>query len=105
MAKHVNAFILKELPVPRDEASLRLLGDLALPLFAGDDFEVFRDGRDPIEDADARQKQIAKIDAKLARMYKITYEEYQAILATFPLEEETFKKRCLLAFNDWLFEE
>ena len=35
ISRNVNAFMLKEIPVPRDEAAIRRLGRMALPLFGG----------------------------------------------------------------------
>lgn len=105
MAKHVSAFILKELQAPRDLLALEELGRLAMPLYQGDDFESFRDGIEQLDDDGSRDKLIAKIDAKVARMYNLSYEEYQAVLDTFPLIGDAFKKRCLMSYNDWLFEE
>lgn len=104
IAKNVNAFILKDLPVPRDEKALRELGQLALPLYQGDDFDAFRGDIAALEDEDTRNKLIAKIDARIAHLYGLTYEEYQSVLDSFPLVDEEQKKRCLAAYNDWTFE-
>lgn len=103
IAKHVSAFILKELPMPRDLEAIRELGELAMPLYEGDDFDSFRDGVDPVSDELQRNKLIAKIDARVAHLYGLTYEEYQSVLSSFPLIDEEQKKRCLNAYNDWTF--
>ncbi len=104
MAKHVSAFILKELPLPRDLEAIRGIGKMALPLFEGEDFDAFRGGTAAISHEDARNKLIAKIDARVAHLYGLTYEEYQSVLDSFPLVDAEQKKRCLNAFNDWTFE-
>jgi len=103
IAKHVSAFILKSLPVPREYETIKELGRMALPLYDGDEFEAFRGEVAALTDEEARTKLIAKLDARVAIMYDLSYEEYQAVLETFPLVDEQFKKRCLLAFNDWKF--
>lgn len=104
IAKNVNAFILKDLPMPRDEKTLRELGQLAMPLYQGDDFDTFRGDIAVLDDEDARNKLITRIDARVAHLYGLTYEEYQSVLDSFPLVDAEQKKRCLNAFNDWTFE-
>lgn len=99
----VSAFILKSLPVPRDYEVIRELGKLAMPLYTGEDFEVFRGDVSAITDLEVRSKLIAKLDARVAILYGLTYEEYQSVLETFPLVDERQKKRCLMAYNDWKF--
>ncbi len=104
MAKHVSAFILKELPCPRDLQVIKDLGKMALCLYIGEDFEAFRGSAAPLDDESERQKLIAKLDARVAHFYGFSYEEYQAILETFPLVDTEQKKRCLRSYNDWSFE-
>lgn len=104
MAKHVSAFILKELPLPRDEETLRELGRLAMPLYQGDDFDTFRGDVAALDDDESRNKLIARIDARVAHFYGLTYEEYQSVLDSFPLVDAEQKRRCLNAYNDWTFE-
>lgn len=89
--------------MPRDLEAIRELGELAMPLYEGDDFDSFRDGVDPVSDELQRNKLIAKIDARVAHLYGLTYEEYQSVLSSFPLIDEEQKKRCLNAYNDWTF--
>ncbi|MBP3197492.1 MAG: N-6 DNA methylase, partial [Butyrivibrio sp.] len=99
----VSAFILKSLPVPRDYEIIRELGKLAMPLYEGDEFEAFRGEVPALTDSVVRNKLIAKLDSRVAHLYGLTYEEYQAVLETFPLVDEQQKKRCLIAYNDWKF--
>lgn len=103
IAKNVNAFIVKTLPVPRDLDVICQLGEMAMPLYAGEDFDAFRDDVAPLTDEDARNKLIAKLDARVAHLYGLTYEEYQAVLDTFPLVDDAQKQRCLREFNEWSF--
>lgn len=103
IALHVSTFILRTLPVPRDLDVICQLGEMALPLYAGEDFDAFRDGVAPLTDEDARNKLIAKLDARVAHLYGLTYEEYQAVLDTFPLVDDAQKQRCLREFNEWSF--
>ena len=103
IAKHVNAFILKSLPVPRNMQIIEELGKMALPLYAGDEYDAFRGEIPPLMDPAAREKLIAKLDARVAIFYGLTYEEYQTVLDTFPLVDDDKKKRCLLAYKDWMF--
>ena len=104
ISRHVNAFILKSLPVPRDVEAIRELGRLALPLYCGEEFEAFRGGLEQLDDERQRLKLIAQLDARTARLYELSYEEYQAVLG-FPLVAEEQKKHCLLAFKELLFGE
>lgn len=103
IAKNVSAFILKSLPVPRDIEAIKELGRMSLPLFAGMEFDALRQDVQEVTDVEARNSLIAKLDARVAIMYNLSYEEYQAVLDTFPLVDEQQKKRCLLAYNDWKF--
>lgn len=103
IAKNVNAFIVKTLPVPRDLDVICQLGEMAMPLYAGEDFDAFRDDVAPLTDEDARNKLIAKLDARVAHLYGLTYEEYQAVLDTFPIVDDAQKQRCLREFNEWSF--
>ena len=100
MAKHVSAFILKTLPLPRNNEYIRKIGYDAMPLYCGDDFENFRTGIPSISDEDKRIKLMAKLDAEVAKLYNLTFEEYQVILSTFPLIEDDYKKRCLYEFKE-----
>lgn len=104
IAKNVNAFILKDLPMPRDEKTLHELGQLSMPLYQGDDFDTFRGDVAALDDDESRNKLIARIDARVTHFYGLTYEEYQSVLDSFPLVDAEQKKRCLNAFNDWTFE-
>ena len=104
IAKSVSPFIFKSIPMPRDIEVIRQLGELALPLYLGEDFEAFRGDVEPLEDEAKRLKLIAKLDARVAHLYGFTYEEYQAVLNTFPLVEDEQKARCLRAYNDWTFD-
>ena len=103
IAMTVSAFILKSLPVPRDYRVIRELGRMSMPLYDGEEFDVFRGDIPVLTDETARNKLIAKLDARVAIMYGLTYEEYQSVLETFPLVKEQQKKRCLMAFNEWKF--
>ena len=100
---NVNAFMVKAVPVPRDVELIRSLGQMALPLYDSDEFEVFRGDIPAISDADARFKLMAKLDSRVAIMYGLTYEDYQFVLNQFPLVDEQYKKRCLMAYNEWKF--
>ena len=75
-----------------------------MPLYAGEDFEAFRCGAQSLTDPTARQKLIAKLDARVALLYGFTFEEYQAILDTFPLVDATQRDRCLRYYKEWTFE-
>lgn len=103
IAKNVSTFILRSLPVPRDIYVIYQLGEMAMPLYNGEDFDTFRNGVAPLTDEDARNKLIAKLDARVAHLYGLTYEEYQAVLDTFPIVDDAQKQRCLREFNEWSF--
>ena len=103
IAKHVSAFILKNLPVPRDTVALKRLGAMAMPLYAGEEMNEFRADVPALTDPIKRDQLIAKLDARVAYLYGLTYEEYQEVLSTFPLIEDVQKQRCLRAFNEISF--
>lgn len=103
IAKSVSIFILKTLPIPRDCEVISELGRLSMPLYSGEDFDAFRGDVPAITDLELRSKLIAKLDARVAILYGLTYEEYQSVLDTFPLVDEQYKKRCLMAYNEWKF--
>ena len=90
--------------MPRDKEVLIQLGSMAMPLYDGDDFDAFRGDVAPLVDPDDRSKLIARLDARVAHLYGLSHEDYQAVLSTFPLYDDVQKQRCLNAFNDWTFE-
>lgn len=103
---NINAFIVKDLPVPRNLERIRLLGRLAMPLYTGDAFRRFRSGTTPVEGGGVRRRLIGRLDALTAACYGLKYEDYQAVLAAFtdksiPANE---KKTRLEAFNDILLD-
>lgn len=100
IAKNVNAFIVKDLPFPRELSEVECLGALALPLYSGHEFEKFRDGVNEITDAIERKNLTAKLDAMVAHLYLLTYEQYQTVLSSFPLVEESYRNRCLFEFKE-----
>ena len=104
IAKNVNAFIVSSIPVPRRINELRELGEKAMPLYQGDEFLSLRGNALSIDDENERQRLIAWLDAKVAHLYKLTYEEYQAVLNSFSLVEEDFKNKCLLEYNNCMFD-
>ena len=101
---NVNAFMVNSLPLPRDIELIKELGKISMKLYVGDEFDEFRGDVPALTDEVARNKLIAKLDARVATMYNLTYEEYQFVLSTFPLVDENYKKRCLNAYNEWKFE-
>lgn len=104
IAKTVNAFIVKNLPVPRELELIRTLGDMAMPLYQGEDFEKFRGGVSQIDGPGERAKLIARLDARVALAYELSYEDYQTVLGAFPLIDDAQKNRCLNAYKEWSFE-
>lgn len=103
IAKNVNAFIVQSLPVPRDTKWIEELGELALPLFQGDQFQKFRENVEILHAKDREQRR-AVIDALVADGFGLTIEEFQGILDTFPNVEESYKKRCILEFKELSFQ-
>lgn len=104
IAKNVSSFIVKELPIVQDVETIKLLGEMALPLYSGEDFGAFRGDVAQLDGVEQRLKLIAKIDARVAHLYELTYEEYQAVLGSFPLVSQEQIQRCLRAYNEWTFE-
>ena len=100
MAKHVSAFILKETPVPDNIDTLRELGELALPLFAGVEYDELRGDVQAIADPAERSRRMALLDTKVALLYGLSYEEMQHILSTFPLVNNEYKQMVLRTMNE-----
>ena len=99
ISTHINMFYMKELPLLRDEGFLTEIGERALPLFAGRDFRDFRGEVGDITDPQARLELRAELDARVARAYGITYEQFQYILTRFPLVSEDIKTETLRAYR------
>lgn len=105
MAKHVSAFILKTLSLPRELDIISKIGTEAMPLYCGDDFESFRNGANQLVGESERSKLMARLNARVAHLYGLSYEEYQVVLATFPLISEEFKQRCMYEYKELLFDD
>ncbi len=110
---HVSLFLVYQLPIPRltakdpdfrslVERAARLVG--TAPEF--DDLlrEVF--GKQAthqthgVTDPQARLTLRAQIDALVARLYDLTTEEFQHILTTFPLVDESVKSQTLNTYRE-----
>lgn len=102
IAKNVNAFIVKGIPVPRDIQGIRRIGRMALPLYAGIEFERFRNGTPALEDEDARLRLIARLDAEVAGLYNLSFEDYQTVLDMFPLMDGEAKRLRLFEYKNLL---
>lgn len=103
IAKNVNAFMVKELPVPRDLEKIRELGQSALGLYSGLEFEKFRNGVEALTDERQRLDLRAKLDAEVARLYLLNFEQYQSVLNSFPLVDPKYKQRCLMEYKEIQF--
>ena len=100
VSTNINAFYVKELPVPRNISYLEELGKLAMPLIYGREFDDFCDGITQLENnQEERLKLRAKLDSKVAHIYDLTYEQLQHILSRFPLVSEEYKKEVLYQFK------
>lgn len=99
VATNISSSFVKEIPVPRNKEEIMRLGEMALPLYKGEDMEDFRNGVEEIIEDSERQKLQARLDAEVAHLYGLTYEEYQLILSGFTLVDESYKKECLRWFN------
>lgn len=101
VSSNVNAFYVKELPVPKDLPSLEELGRLATALIYGREFDDLRGEVLPLEkhQEEERSKLRAKIDARVAHMYDLTYEQLQHILSRFLLVSEEYKKEVLYQYK------
>lgn len=104
IAKNVNAFIIKGTPVPRDLDRIRRIGRMAMPLYTGMEFERFRNGGPELVDETERQLLIARLDAEVADLYTLSYEDYQTILSAFPLMDEEAKKRRLFEYKNLIMD-
>ena len=112
---HVSLFLVYQLPIPRltaahpdflplAERAARLVGtapefdDLLKDVFGKSASHKTHGVTDP----QARLTLRAQIDALVARLYDLTTEEFQHILSTFPLVDESVKSQTLNTYRDLL---
>ena len=103
VSTHINAFYIKQLPIPRDRTVLQSLGNLAQPLLVGRDFEKAREGSEEITDPKERDLRKATIDAHVAKLYGLTYEELQHVTRQFPIvakQNPEYLEEVLRQFRD-----
>lgn len=112
---HCNFFYLNQLPIPRltsehpdfrplVERAARLVGtapefdDLLAEVFGKNATHKTHGVTDPQDRLTLR----AQIDALVARLYDLTQEEFQHILSTFPLVDESVKSQTFNTYRDLL---
>ncbi len=115
VSSNVNFFYMNQLPIPRltaTDADFRPLVERAARLVGTtaefDDLlaEVF--GKNAthqthgVTDPQTRLTLRAQIDALVARLYDLTIPEFQHILTTFPLVDESVKSQTLNTYRDLL---
>ena len=103
IAKNINAFILKTLPMFRNKEAIRSLGNDAMPLYSGNEFETLRNGKKELKEENERIKLMASLDARVAHLYGLSFEDYQIVLSSFPLIDEDYKQRCIYEFRELMF--
>lgn len=100
VSTNVNAFYVKQLPIPRENAMLTSLGELSKPLFSGKDFDALRTKKiKALENKNECDALRAKLDAQIAILYGLTYEELQHVVRQFPLVNEEYKEEVLREFR------
>lgn len=100
---HVNAFYIKQIPIIRDTEAVKALGKAALPLFYGPDLTPFRgEAIEPLPpEADKKRAECrALLDARVAQLYDLEYEELQHVLSCFPLVEAEYKEAVLRRYRE-----
>lgn len=115
MTNHLSFFLVYQLPIPRltekdsdfrplVERAARLVG--TTPEFDELLQEVFgKKATHKTHGVTDRQDRLtlrAQIDALVARLYDLTQEEFQHILGTFPLVDESVKTQTLNTYRDLL---
>lgn len=112
---HLSFYYIYQLPVPRltakdpafrplVERAARLVGttpefdDLLKEVFGGKATHRTQGITEPFH----RQTVRAEIDALVARLYDLTDVEFQHILTTFPLVDESVKTQTLNTYRDLL---
>ncbi|MCP5524171.1 MAG: ATP-binding protein [Verrucomicrobiales bacterium] len=115
ITNHCNFFYMQQLPIPRltsrdadfrplVERAARLVGttpefdDLLKEVFGGKATHRTHGITEPFH----RQTVRAEIDALVARLYDLTDIEFQHILTTFPLVDESVKTQTLNTYRDLL---
>lgn len=110
---HCNFFYMKQLPIPRldeshptfnpiTERCARLIGtaaefdELIKEVFGKSATHQTHGVTDPQDRLTLR----AELDALIAQLYELTIEEFQHILSTFPLVDESVKSQTLNAYRN-----
>jgi len=113
VTNHCNFFYMQQLPIPRltaahpdfrplVERAARLVGtapefdDLLAEVFGKKATHKTHGVTDPQDRLTLR----AQIDALVARLYDLTQEEFQHILSTFPLVDESVKTQTLNTYRE-----
>jgi hypothetical protein len=91
----------RQIPIPEDTNMLEALGALAMPLHYGREFDEYRSGEKALDmDDPSRDLLRAELDARVARLYKIEYEELQHILSRFPGVSDDYKQEVLYRYKN-----
>jgi len=99
---HMNAFYIKQIPIIRDTVKIEELGKDALPLFYGKDFKELRGDVSEISPTDSKKRTElrAHLDAKIGKLYNMSYEDMQHIMSNFLLVDEDYKEDVLRKFRE-----
>ena len=119
ISANLNMFYIYQLPVPRlteQDTSFRMIVDHAARLICTTPaYKALWETVMPVTtpwspnvgatDKAEREKLRAELDGIIAHIYRLTQEEFQHILDTFPLIEQTVKDAALAAYHEFMLEE
>ncbi len=105
ISSHANMFYVAELPIPRyqegDQYFSEICQRVASLLCVNDEFLELKK-ECGIQDSEINDDSVvimAQIDAYVAKVYKLTKDEFQYILNTFPIVNEKIKNKTLEEFD------
>jgi hypothetical protein len=106
VSANLNMFYIYQLPVPRltkkDSIFNQIVTRAAKLICTTPEFDDLAKEvglESGVTNPDERAEIWAELDAMVAHLYGLTYEEFQHILGTFPIVKDEVKDRALEAFN------
>ncbi len=103
---HCNMFYVYQLPIPRltkkDSIFNQIVTRAAKLICTTPEFDDLAKEvglESGVTNPDERAEIRAELDAMVAHLYGLTYEEFEHILGTFPIVKDEVKDRALEAFN------
>jgi hypothetical protein len=103
VSANINMFYVYQLPIPRinDEEIVIRAAKLICTTPEFDDLAKEVGLESGVTNPEERAEIRAELDAMVAHLYGLTYEEFRHILGTFPIVGEEIKERALEIFKKY----